>query len=76
MQGERLLPFDQVDEDEVRQLIDALLLEDVLGLSAVLCCDGGPMERLRNKIAREPQVRGKKQTRLVFTPEGERAVRR
>ena len=76
VQGQRLLPFDQVDEDESRHLIDALLLEDVLGLPETLCSAGGPMERLRTKLAREPQIRGRKQTRLVFTPEGEQAVPR
>ena len=56
VQGERLLPFDQVDEDEARGAIDTLLLEDVLGLSETL--------------GREPQIRGRKKTCLVFTPEG------
>ena len=76
VQGERLLPFDQVDEDGARGVIDRLLLEDVLGFPKTLCAIGGPMERLRTKLAREPQIRGGKKTRLVFTPEGERSVPR
>lgn len=76
VQGERLVPFDQVDEDEARGAIDTLLLEDVLGLPKTLCAAGGPMERLRTKLAREPQIRGRKKTRLMFTPEGERNMPR
>ena len=76
VQGERLLPFDQVDEDLARGVIDTLLLEEVLGLPKTLSAAGGPMERLRMKLAREPQIRGRKKTRLVFTPEGERNMAR
>ena len=76
VRGERLLPFDQLDEDEVRGAIDRLLLEDVLGLPETLCAPGGPMERLRTKLAREPQIRGRKKTRLVFGPEGDLSVPR
>jgi hypothetical protein len=34
------------------------------------------MERLRRKLAAEPQIHGDKQTRLVFTPGGETSVPR
>lgn len=76
VQRERLLPFDQLDEDPVRRLIDALLLEQVMELPKTLSAAGGPMERLRMKLAREPQIRGRKQTSLLFTPDGERHVPR
>jgi hypothetical protein len=72
----RLLPFDQIDEDEARAEIDQSLLVEVLGLDSALCETGGPMERLRRKLAAEPQIHADKLTRLVFTPEGETSIRR
>ncbi len=72
----RLLPFDQVDEDEARAELDRRLLVEVLGLNHSLVEPGGPMERLRRKLAAEPQIHGDKQTRLVFTPRGEASVPR
>ena len=68
---ERLLPFDQINEDPVRAELDRRLLVDVLGLSPQLCALGGPMERLRTKLAAEPQIHSDKRTRVVFTDEGE-----
>ena len=76
MAGERLLPFDQIDEDPVRANLDRRLIVDVLGLSPDLCDAGGPMERLRAKLAAEPQIHGNKQTRVVFDDDVERNVRR
>lgn len=37
----RLLPFDQIDEDEARAELDRSLLVDVLGLDPALCEPGG-----------------------------------
>jgi hypothetical protein len=74
--GERFLPFDQIDEDDARAELDRRLLVDVLGLDPRLCVPGGPMERLRRKLANEPQIHSNKQTRLVFTEDGETSVRR
>ena len=34
------------------------------------------MERLRRKLATEPQIHSNKRTRVVFTPEGETSIRR
>jgi hypothetical protein len=34
------------------------------------------LELLRRKLVAEPQIHGDKQTRLVFTAEGEKSVRR
>jgi len=67
----RFLPFDQIDEDESRVELDQSLLVEVLGLDPALCEPGGPIERLRRKLATEPQIHANKRTRLVFTPEGE-----
>ena len=74
--GERFLPFDQINEDDARAELDRRLLVDVLGLSPDLCAAGGPMERLRIKLAAEPQIHSDKRTRVVFTDEGETTVPR
>jgi predicted RNA methylase len=68
---ERFLPFNQIDEDPARAELDQRLLVDVLGLDASLCAPNGPMERLRQKLAGEPQIHSNKQTRLIFTEDGE-----
>ena len=52
----------------------ACTTEDVLGLSQTLCDAGGPIERLRRKLAAEPQIHANKRTRLVFTADGETSV--
>ena len=62
----RFLPFDQIDEDPARAELDRRLLVDVLGLPETLCEPHGPMDLLRRKLAREPQIHGGKQTRVVF----------
>lgn len=69
--GERLLPFDQMDEDPVRAELDRRLLTDVLQLPPDLCATGGPIDRLRRKLSAEPQIHGGKQTRVVFAVDGE-----
>jgi hypothetical protein len=72
----QFLPFDQVDEDEARAELDQSLLIEVLGLDPGLCEGGGALERLRRKLAVEPQIHADKRTRVVFTPAGETTVRR
>jgi hypothetical protein len=72
----RFLPFDQLDEDEARADLDRRLLVTVLGLPESLCEPNGAMERLRRKLSVEPQIRGGKLTRLVFTDDGEESVPR
>ena len=62
----RFLPFDQIDEDPARAELDRRLLVDVLHLPEMLCEPGGPMDLLRRKLAREPQIHGGKRTRVVF----------
>ncbi len=63
----RFLPFDQIDEDPARAELDRRLLVDVLGLPESLCAEGGPIDLLRRKLAREPQVHGGKKSRVVFS---------
>jgi hypothetical protein len=74
--SERFLPFDQIDEDPARAELDRRLIVNVLGLVADLCASGGPIERLRRKVAAEPQIHADKRTRLVFTGEGETSAQR
>lgn len=76
LRGRRFLPFDQMDEDPARSELDRVLLQDILGLSSHLCRSGGPMERLRIKIALEPQVHDRKKTRVEFTADGESRIPR
>ncbi len=66
MRERRFLPFDQVDEDPARAELDRRLLVDVLGLPESLCAENGPIDLLRRKLAREPQVHGGKKSRVVF----------
>ena len=73
----RFLPFDQIDEDPARAELDRRLLVDVLRLPEMLCQPGGPIDLLRRKLAREPQIHGGKRTRVVFNDrvdEGNKAV--
>ncbi len=76
IKGRRFLPFDQLDEDEARAELDRRLLVAVLSLPESLCESDGPMDRLRRKLSVEPQIRGGKRTRLVFTDDGEESVPR
>lgn len=75
LKGRRFLPFNQMDEDPVRSEIDRRLIVEVLCLSEELCREGGPIDRLRRKLASEPQIQGGKKSRLVFTEDGERNER-
>ena len=70
MRGRRFLPFDQIDEDPSRAELDRRLLVDVLGLPESLVEPDGPIDLLRRKLAREPQVHGGKKTRVVFCEGG------
>ncbi len=60
------LPFDQIDEDPARAELDCRLLVDVLGLPDALCTEQGPIDLLRRKLAREPQIHDGKRSRVVF----------
>ena len=67
----RFLPFNQIYEDPARAELDRRLLVDVLGLPASLVDAGGPIDLLRRKLAREPQIHGGKKERIVFHGDGE-----
>jgi len=73
----RFLPFDQIDEDPARTELDRRLLVDVLGLPESLCEPDGPIDLLRRKLAKEPQIHGGKKSRVVFLkPDGETSQKR
>ena len=69
----RFLPFDQIDDDPARAELDRRLLVDVLKLPASLVAEGGPVDLLRRKLARELQIHGGKKGRVVFYKDGERS---
>ena len=64
------------NKDPVRAELDQRLIVDVLGLGPERCGEGGPMERLRAKLAVEPQFHADKSTCVVFTEADEISVRR
>ena len=76
LKSERFLPFDQIDEDPARAKLDRAILVDVLGLPESLVAEDGPIDLIRRKLAREPQIHGGKQSRVVFTDDGEKSVKR
>jgi len=76
LRDERFLPFDRIDEDPARAKLDRAVLVDVLGLPDSLVEPGGPIDLIRRKLAREPQIHGGKKSRVVFTHDGEKSVPR
>ena len=76
LREERFLPFNQIDEDSVRAMLDRAILVDVLGLPESLVARNGPIDLIRRKLAREPQIHGGKKSRVIFTNDGEKSVRR
>ena len=76
LRSELFLPFDQIDEDPARAKLDRAILIDVLGLPDSLLAPDGPIDLIRRKLAREPQIHGGKKSRVVFTDEGEKSVKR
>ena len=76
LRDECFLPFDQIDEDPARAKLDRAILVDVLGLPDSLLARDGPIDLIRRKLAREPQIHGGKKSRVVFTDEGEKSVKR
>ncbi len=56
-----LKPLHELDIDENRKLLDRRFYGEVLGLPASILTDGGPLDILRQKLSREPSIRGSKQ---------------
>jgi hypothetical protein len=55
-----LLPFFEIDKDQVRQELDEKFFGEVLQFEDSILQTGGPLELLRKKLAQEPSIRGGK----------------
>ncbi len=55
-----LKPLHQLEQDKNRKLLDRRFYGEVLGLPAALLAAGGPLDILRQKLSREPSIRGSK----------------
>ena len=55
-----LKPLHELDIDENRKLLDRRFYGEVLGLPDAILADGGPLDILRQKLCREPSIRGSK----------------
>jgi len=55
-----LKPVHELDIDENRKTLDRRFYGEVLGLPAAILADGGPLDILRQKLCREPSIRGSK----------------
>ena len=67
MKQKRMLPFNQMFEDVVRQELDQRLLSEVLGISEEAQPDvHAGLGRLRERLCAEPSIHGGKQSRVVL----------
>lgn len=55
-----LKPLHELDSDANRKLLDRRFYGEVLGLPDSMLADGGPLDILRQKLCREPSIRGSK----------------
>ncbi len=55
-----LKPLHELDIDENRKILDHRFYGEVLGLPESILADGGPLDILRQKLCREPSIRGSK----------------
>ncbi len=55
-----LKPVHELDIDENRKTLDRRFYGEVLGLPDSILADGGPLDILRQKLCREPSIRGGK----------------
>ena len=55
-----LKPLHELDLDENRKILDRRFYGEVLGLPDSLFVDNGPLDILRQKLCREPSIRGSK----------------
>ena len=67
MKHQKMLPFNQMSEDAVRQELDRRLLSEVLGLSEATHPDvHAGLHHLRERLCAEPSIHGGKQSRVVL----------
>jgi len=55
-----LKPLHELDQDKNRKTLDRRFYSEVLGLPDAILADGGPLDILRQKLCREPSIRGSK----------------
>ena len=60
MSEQPLLPLHKLDSDPVRKELDEAFARNVLRLPESILTSGGPLELLREKLSREPSIRGSK----------------
>ena len=62
-----MLPFNQMDEDEVRHELDRRLLSEVLSFAEETHPEVHTgIHRLRERLCAEPSIHGGKQSRVVL----------
>ena len=67
MKHKRMLPFNQMFEDVVRQELDRRLLSEVLGIAEATHPDiHAGLHRLRERLCAEPSIHGGKQSRVTL----------
>ena len=67
MKHRRMLPFNQMFEDAVRQELDERLLSEVLGICESTHPDvHAGLHLLREQLCAEPSIHGGKQSRVVL----------
>ena len=67
MKHKRMLPFNQMFEDVVRQELDQRLLSEILGISEATHPDvHAGLRLLREQLCAEPSIHGGKQSRVVL----------
>ena len=55
-----LRPLHELDSDDNRKTLDRRFYGEALGLDDSILADGGPLDILRQKLCREPSIRGSK----------------
>ena len=67
LKHEKMLPFNQMFEDAVRQELDRRLLSEVLGICESTHSDVyAGLHRVRERLCEEPSIHGGKQSRVVL----------
>ena len=67
MKHKKMLPFNQMSEDAVRQELDQRLLSEVLGISETTHPNvHAGLHLLRERLCAEPSIHGGKQSRVTF----------
>ncbi len=69
MKHKKMLPFNQMFEDSVRQELDRRLLSEVLGIAEATHPEvHAGLHRLRERLCEEPSIHGGKRSRVVLPP--------